>query len=259
MAIDPELPNTPQAIPRLPDGEEFRPGQSPLLEEISNRSDDPRKVQKSLQSFLEATSLEERKSFLTPESLSKPSTSSSILAGPIPPATSTFILNVLKDQEEQRTDFFYVVTWDGKNNSPVKPMTVELHQWPGSDPVQLQTEAFLQFYNKALFKYAAQLRDKPEKFFVIAECIPRCFETDLVNDHKTKATLKLGSYPNDPDPVNAYFDQTGDIMTKLKTYRNGLPLRKAVPLSIILNWSDEQANGKRYLELIKIESFDWHP
>lgn len=259
ISIDPELPDGEEPAPRLPDGEDFREGETPLPDEISSNSNDPREVQKILESFLSAQSLEQRSPFLSTESITNPDVKTSPLATKLPEHTTSLFLDVHKDAQENRTDFFYVVSWDGSNGTPVKPITVELHKWSGSEPPRVQSEAFLEFYQEKLARYAATPRDRPARFFVIAECVSGCFETDLVSDHSSKATLKLGAFPNDRSPVKAYFDKKGDLLQELKSHRDGLCFRKNIPMTVTLAWSKADQRGQRYLELIKVDSFDWHP
>ncbi|MGJ8723142.1 MAG: hypothetical protein ACSHYB_01185 [Roseibacillus sp.] len=255
-----EEPEVTEPEPQLPDGEDFREGETPLPQGFSSISNDPREVQKILASFLSAESLEQRKDFLSAESVSNPKTVSSPLAGPIPTPATTLFMDVLTDEQEKRTDFFYVVGWAGEDNTPAKPMAVELHKWPGSEPPRIHSEAFLEFYQQKLARYAANPLDRPARFFVLGECVAKCFETEEVADHATKATLKLGTFPNDRNPVKAYFNKKGEILEQLKAYRSGLAFRKGIPMTVTLAWSDPSPGSiARYLEVRMIDSFDWHP
>ena len=256
-SIVPE-PSETLSPPRLPEGQNYREGESPLPAGLSATSNDPRQVQKILTSFLQAESLSEREAYMSAKKIDNTTLITSPLIGPIPKPTSTLFLDVFTDEQEKRTDFFYVVSWAGENNTPTKPMTVELHKWPGSEPPRIHTEAFLEFYQQKLARYASEPLDRPARFYVLAECVAKCFETDTVPDHATKATLKLGSFPNDRSPIKAYLNKKGEILESLKTYRNGLAFRKAIPLTITLGWS-EPIDGQRYLEVRIIDSFDWHP
>ena len=251
-------PEVPEPEPQLPEGENFREGETPLPEGFS--SNDPREVQKILASFISAKSLDDRKGFLSTESASDPKLTASVLNGPLPEPTSTLFMDVLNDAQEDRTDFFYVVGWDGKGGSPSKPMAVELHKWPGSEPPRIQTEAFLEFYEKKLAHYAATPLDRPARFFVLGECVAKCFETEAVPDHAIKATLKLGTFPNDRSPIKAYFNKKGEMFEQLKSYRNGLAFKKGIPMTVTLAWSTPASDSlARYLEVRLINSFDWHP
>ena len=250
----------PKPEPQLPEGENFREGETPLPDGFSSNSTDPREVQKILAKFLNANTLAERENLLSAESVNNTKVSDSILAGPIPSPISTLFMDVLTDEGEKRTDFFYVVAWDGQEGTPSKPIAVELHKWPGSEPPRVQTEAFLEFYQQTLARYAAAPLDRPERFFVVGECVAKCFETEQVPDHATKATLKLGSFPNDRNPIKAYFDKKGEIFEQLKSYRDGLAFRKGTPMTVTLAWSTPSAGSlARYLEVRMINSFDWHP
>ena len=255
-AVEPEEP---AAEPQLPEGEDYREGETPLPEGFG-ATNDPREVQKILAGFLAARDLDQRKPFLSAESTSDPEVTESILSGTIPKPTSTLFMDVLSDNDEKRTDFFYVVAWDGQNGTPSKPIAVELHKWPGSEPPRVQTEAFLEFYQQKLPRYAAAPLDRPAKFFVLGECVAKCFETEAVPDHASKATLKLGSFPNDRSPIKAYFNKKGEIFEQLKKYREGLAFKRGIPMTVTLAWSTPTSDSlARYLEVRLINSFDWHP
>lgn len=246
--------------PQLPEGQNYREGETPLPEGLHSITNDPREIQKILASFLSAKNLSERESFLSAESATSPEIANSPLAGPIAEPISTLFMDVITDQEEERMDFFYVVAWNGEDSTPAKPMAVELHKWPGSEPPRVHSEAFLEFYQQKLARYAANPLDRPARFYVLGQCVAKCFETEDVADHATKATLKLGTFPNDRNPVKAYFDKKGEILEQLKAYRNGLSFRKGIPMTVTLAWSDPlPGSTARHLEVRLIDSFDWHP
>lgn len=258
-ALEIDIPDTNIPPPELPEGEEFREGETPLPEGIGIEND-PGEVQKILERFLAARSLGERRPFLAVESLKKNDIASGPLAEILPKPTSTLFWGVQTDEQEKRNDFYYIVSWDGSLSSPTKPMAVELHKWEGSESPKVHSEAFLEFYTQKLARYAASPLDRPARFFVIAECVAKCFETEAVAEHSSKATLKMGSFPNDRSPVKAYFDKKGDILEELKEYRNGAAFQEGLPMTVTLAWSNEsESEGPRYLELIQIDSFDWHP
>lgn len=111
-----------------------------------------------------AKNLGERTNFLSTESIANSEIQASPLARDLPDHISTVFHDTLHDEQEQRKDFFYVISWDGINGTPVKPITVELHKWPGSDPPRLQSEAFLELYQQNLIRYSATPRDLPARF-----------------------------------------------------------------------------------------------
>ncbi|MFC0019789.1 hypothetical protein [Roseibacillus persicicus] len=250
-----EAPVLPPA--ELPPGEDFREGETPLPVGIG-AVDDPDEIQKILEKFLAARNLTERTPFLSVQSQKNPNVASSPLAQALPDPSSTHFWEILKDPQEKRTDFFYIASWDGTRNTPPEPIAIELHKWEGSESTQVHSEAFVEFYTQKLARYAASPLDRPARFFVLAECVARCFETEAVREHTSKATLKMGSFPNDRTAVKAYFDKKGEILDELKKYREGVAFREDIPMTVTLAWSKE-SEGPRYLELIQINSFDWHP
>ena len=259
LSVDPESPAESIPPPQLPEGEDFREGETPLPKGLSRNFDDKNQVQEILESFLQAKNLGERQDMVSTDNLSSEKLAASPLAQTFPKPTSILFQDKLTDKQERRSDFFYVVSWDGENNTPAKPITVELHKWPGSEPARLHGAAFLEFYQQKLARYAASPLDRPARFYVMAECVAKCFESDSVPDHNSKATLKLLSFPNDRSPVKAYFDKKGDLLEDLKSFRDGLAFRKAIPLTVTLEWSPDRGNNQRYLEVRIIDSFDWHP
>lgn len=256
--VEVEEPAPDQPAPRLPDGEDYREGETPLPQGLSINSDDPREVQKILESFLAAENLSTRQPFISTSNLDEAKLITSPLASGIPKPGSIFFLNLLKDQQEKRSDFFYAVSWDESGRTPVSSMAVELHQWPGSEPPRVHADAFLEFYQQKLRRYAAAPLDRPARFYVLAQCLAKCFETESVPDAANKATLKLSTIPNEANPVKAYFNKKGEMLEKLKSYRDGLAFRKEIPLTVTLEWS-KSVDNLRYLELRIIDSFDWHP
>lgn len=257
-ALPPVEPATENPDLGLPDGEDYREGESPLPVGLKTNTNDPKVIQETLESFLNAQNLEERRPFLSTASANNPEVAKTLLAGPIPKPITIHYRELLNDEQEKRTDFFYAVSWDGANNSPTKPIMVELHKWSESEPPQVQSEAFLEFYQQRLVSYASAPQDSPARFFVFAKCVPRCFESEEVHDYASKATLKLASFPNDRTAVKAYFDKKGEIYEKLQTYQNGLAFRREIPLTITLEWSNPEFEP-RFLEVRILNSFDWHP
>ena len=259
IPVVPVTPSDPKSPPRLPDGEDFREGETPLPSDLGLDRNSRRKAQEILENFLTAKNLASRTNFLSTESLANPELKSSILARDLPKPLSIVSTDILYDDKEERIDYFYVVSWGDTEGTPKKPISVELHKWPGREPPHMQSEAFTELYEQKLADYAITPRDLPARFFVIAQCLPQCFEHDLVSNHQSKATLKLGSFPKDRDIIKAYFDKNGDTMEQLKGYRGGIALSEAIPMTITLAWTPEEKGSKRYLEIIKINSFDWHP
>ena len=244
--------------PKLPDGQDYREGQTPLPAGLGAQSSKPRAAQDTLESFLSAEDLAGRRPFLSAESATNPELATTLLAQPIPKPINIHYLERLNDEQEKRTDYFYAVSWDGEGRTPAKPIMVELHKWGETESPSVHSEAFLQFYEQKLASYAAAPQEHPARFFLFAKCVSKCFEPTEVHDHASKATLKLASFPNDRHPVKAYFDKKGEIYEKLVAYSNGLAFRKEIPLTATLEWSNPDLQP-RYLEVRIINSFDWHP
>jgi hypothetical protein len=47
-------------------------------------------------------------------------------------------------------------------------------------------------------------------------------------------------------------------MNRLKEEGRGTAMQQEIPMTVTLAWSPENVNP-RHLELIRIDSFDWHP
>lgn len=262
LSIDPEMPSKGEATPPpslepLPAGENFREGETPLSSEIElSEASESEIFSQQLTTFLTAKNLVERENVISATALQDPRISKSILAGPLPPPTSTNHWTRFNDPAENRTDFFYLVSWDGERGTPVKPIAVQLHRWNEREEPTIHAEAFLEAYEGALMRYAATAREEPARFHVVGRCIPKCFE--IIPNAIDKATLKLTSFPRDNTPIKAYFSKNGDLLDEFKDNLDGIAMKEEVPLTVTLQWSDP-AESPRYLELIRVDSFDWHP
>ncbi|MEM9081136.1 MAG: hypothetical protein AAGC74_10640, partial [Verrucomicrobiota bacterium] len=180
-----------------------------------------------------------------------------ILARPLPPYSSIHPDKVALDSEENRTDYYYLIGWDGDQNSPPEPVTILLHSWHPSEPPRLHAEAFLQSYRRSVERFAASPVDEPQSFFVLASCVPRCFDSNIPNANE-KATLKIVSFPRDNSETAVFFSRNTELYETIKSYQNGAIMSRPMALTVTLQWSDP-SEGNRYPELIKIDSFDWHP
>ncbi len=257
--LSPATSSNPSSItPKIPEGEDYREGQTPLPAGLGSESGNPEEVQEILANFFRAKTLAERENFLSPRSLNDPNIADSILARPIPEPTVILFRNHLRDTEEQRSDFFYVASWEGQSDAPADFITVELHKWPGNEPYRVNSEAFLEFTEKKLRRYASVPLDRPARFFALATLSPVCFEKEAVPDHLSKATLTLGTSPRDENSIKVYLNKNSEMYEELSKHRNGLIFRKEIPLTLTLAWSKPIEN-KRYLEVHIIDSFDWHP
>lgn len=266
LSIDPEMPSKsgdPPPTPSsgtptlLPPEENFREGETPLSPEVelSDASESEIFAHK-LMSFLEAEDLVGREAVISATALQDPKISQSILAGPLPAPTSVNYWTKYVDTPEHRTDFFYLVSWDGERGSPQKPISVQLHRWSEREQPRIHAEAFLEAYEGALIRYAATPREEPGRFHVLGRCVPKCFE--IIPDAIHKATLKLASFPKDSTPIKAYFSKNGDLLDEFKESLAGIAMKQETPLTVTLQWSSAKSEP-RYLELVRVDAFDWHP
>ena len=164
-------------------------------------------------------------------------------------------LTTLEDKQEGRTDYFYTIAWNG--NASDQFITIELHHWQASPP-KVHAEAFLQFYEKKLARFTESPDSPPSQFFIIAKCLPSCFESETVPEAAFKATLKMGNMPSELNISKAYFQKDGELYKQLKTKSNGAAFGTAIPMTATLQWNKDVPE-KPFIELIKIDSFDWHP
>jgi hypothetical protein len=271
IVIDPEVPGSPnpelppsqdeeeptEAIPTLPPDETFREGETPLPSDLqSDSSADTAQVQQALQAFLGAPNFETRAKYLPTTALHLPGIRDSIFARSWPKPNTIRFLKTAYDLDEARNDFFFIVGWDGTRDSPSRPVTVELHRWHPDQTPRIHAEAFLEAYEEALSRYANTPQSRSARFHVMGRCIARCFRD--IPDASSKATLKLASFPGDLNAPEAFFSKTGDLMSELKERQSGAAMQQEIPMTVTLAWSPEDVKP-RYLELIRIDAFDWHP
>ena len=134
---------------------------------------------------------------------------------------------------------------------------MELHHWEGNEP-KVNVEAFLQFQEEKLAQFASSSENPPARFFIIAKCLASCFESETVPNHTFKATLKMGYIPNELKIAKAYFTKKSDLLEQLKQNANGAAFKSGFPMTVTLQWNQEIPE-KPFIELIQINSFDWHP
>ena len=251
-------PNPPSSEPiELPPGEDYRKGETPLPLglELSNVND-PEVIETHLVKFLSAENLAQRKSIIANSNLETSELAQTALASPLPKPTNITYLTTSRDESEKRTDFLFIISWDENQKAPKKPVVVELHRWSDNDPPQIHSQAFLQVSEEELLRFASAANEKIESFHVLARCIPKCFES--IPGASQKATLTLPSFPKDSNPLKAYFPKNSELLTQLKNEMGGRAMSDIVPLTVTLAWSDPSITP-RYLELVKINAFDWHP
>lgn len=241
----------------LPPGESFRQGETPLPIGIDAEApSETAQVQEALQSFFLAKNLEDRAKSLSTTALALPGIEKSIFAKRIPEPIYIRFVDTFRDTEENRSDFFFIVGWDGHRNTPQRPITVELHRWHENESPRIHAEAFLEAYEDRLRRYALTPQTEPGKFHVLGRCVPRCF-SDLP-DASSLATLKMAPFPGNFATTDAFFPKESHLLGELKGAMMGAAMEQEIPMTVTIAWSPETTTP-RYLELVRIDSFDWHP
>lgn len=259
----PTPPPTPTTTPssqpaELPPGEDYREGETPLPSGLDlSQTNDPEAIQTHLTHFLSAGTLEQRSNTIASNDIKSENLAESILSGPLPRPTNITYLTTSQDRSENRTDFFFLISWDEGQKAPSKPITVELHRWSQSDPPQIHSQAFIQAYEEEIAQFASVESDELRRFHILGRCIPKCFESSIPGASQ-KATLNIASFPKDGRPIKAYFPKSSELLTRFKKEINGRAMSNVIPLTVTLAWSDSKVTP-RYLELVKVDAFDWHP
>lgn len=274
LAIDPESPSAPSQPPlpvapplddtepatppesTLPGGETFRQGETPLPVELDDEPSEAAEVQQALQSFFLAKSLQERSKTMPTTALSLPDIEKSVFAKRIPEPIFIRFIDTFRDTKENRSDFFFTVGWDGRRNTPKLPITVEMHRWHENETPRIHAEAFREAYEDDLRSYALAPQEKPRRFHVLGRCVAKCF-SNLPNASKL-ATLKMAPFPGNYATTDAFFAKDSDLFKKLKNGMRGAAMEQDIPMTVTIAWSSPTAEP-RYLELVRIDSFDWHP
>lgn len=241
---------------KLPSGQDFRQGETPLPSEIEDEPSESVQVQRALQSFFLAKNLEERAPYLSTTALTMPGIEESIFAKRIPEPIFIRFIDIFRDEKENRTDFYFTVGWDGSRNSPEKPITIELHRWHENEMPRVHAAAFQEAYSEALKRYSLTPQESPAQFHVLGKCVAKCF-SDIPNASEL-ATLKMAPFPGTYLTTNAFFRKEGELLDQIKGSMRGAAMEQEIPMTVTIAWSPE-SQKPRYLELVRIDSFDWHP
>ena len=121
----PEVRPEEQPLPKLqlPEGENYREGETPLPEGLT-QEEVRELVPQVLEEFLKASSWQERVAISSLKSTQGTYAPNSVLAGRLPEASSPIFLNLIADEKEGRYDYFYAFAFDSK-----KKMRTSLSQW----------------------------------------------------------------------------------------------------------------------------------
>jgi hypothetical protein len=229
--------------------------QPPPLEEAALRPSAASEALAVLESFLKASSLEERIPIIETKE-SEGDLANSILATPLP----SFRNLVLESQEashlENIVDFYITFEFINKDGS-ADPQTVVVRRRGGLNP-RVLADPFLDLYGGRLAAYASKPQSKGQLFHAIVYPLPSC--NDLrIPDRQKKLTLRLYPHENSPNVTLAYasrISKIGEILTS-GTYDFNYGKPKACV--ILLGWNTQESPDAPYLEALDIRAFHWNP
>ena len=208
---------------------------------------------KTLETFLKASSLEERQPIIEtstpPEELRK-----SCLNGKLPEARFDTLIQESNDLEKV-VDCYYSVrfrTEDATEN--VQTMLVRIR---GDAPPKVVADPFLDLYGGRLRDFMASSGKDSGKFQVVVT--PMRYNPFKVPDPDSKRFIKLQSDSASPGLIGwAVFGVNGPIGKMLDDPSSGIRWGAPKYCTVILQWNRDDPN-KPYVEALDVTRFDWNP
>ena len=175
--------------------------------------EDHAKPSEVLSLFLTATSLEERKKFLSRSKRSQAELAASSLAKPLPEVIHSRLLHYMINEEERHTEHFFEVSFEKVKGERPALILVQVNDW-GDGQCKVHTDAFLDLFEDSLSAYAAKPVDETRTFHVIADAYKHCFD-EIIPGWDKKSFLKLRNHPRMSPKLIAYFDRNSQLANEI--------------------------------------------
>jgi hypothetical protein len=208
-----------------------------------------------LEDFLNATTFEERKKFLSPSTRSDAELSASSLSKPLPEVLHSRLLHYMVNEAERHTEHFFEVSFQKIPGERPYPILIQINDW-GDGNCQVHTDAFLDLFDDALSQFSTKPVAGTKTFHVTADAYKHCFD-EIIPDWDHKSFLKLRNHPRMPPRLIAYFNRKSPLADKISS-PGALPWGESGICTVSVSWNTTDPE-RPFVELLDVIGFTWEP
>ena len=228
---------------------------NPSRNALPEKNDKPSKSGEALTRFLSASTLAERRPYMTESRRSEAELARSPLARKLPPVIRQRLLNHITDNSDKHDERFFEVSFDRDSAITPVPILVQVTE-EDDDTMKVHTDAFIDLYNDEMARFGAVPIKGEHTFHAIVDAYKRCYE-DNIPDSAQKSYIKLRQHEQVTPRLQAYFGKTSAIATRI-SQPNGLPWGRSGISTVTVKWNTDHP-GRPYIELVRIDGFTWNP
>lgn len=222
---------------------------------IQPKSSSPSKPDGVLRKFLAATSLAERRAYMTPSRRSETELATGPLSKALPEVVRQYSNHYMKHSSGKHTEYFFEVSFNHTPDETPVPIMVQLNEW-GDGKIKIHTDAFLDLYNDEMAIFGLKPVPGERTFHVIADAYKRSYD-DGIPEPDNKSFLKLRQHQNITPRLKAYFASKSPLADQI-SQPNALPWGRSGVCTVTVKWNTDTPN-KPYVELVRINGFTWNP
>jgi hypothetical protein len=217
------------------------------------KSAHPSKPDGVLRKFLAATTLAERRPYMTPSRRSETELATGPLSKALPEVVRQHSNHYMKDSSEKHSEHFFEVSFDHNPEETPVPIMVQLNEW-GDGKFKIHTDAFLDLYHDEMAIFGLKPVPGERTFHVIADAYKTCYDDGIPEPGK-KSYIKLRQHQNITPRLTAYFASQAPLA---EHFENALPWGRSGVCTVTVKWNTETPK-KPYVELASIDGFTWNP
>ncbi|MGB2402123.1 MAG: hypothetical protein ACPIA7_01800 [Akkermansiaceae bacterium] len=214
-------------------------------------------ARENLDNFLNTKNLQERLPFLLKDQRTEADLRDSNLARPFMPVKHVRLLETLSGPEINMVLHRFMLRFEDPS-MPNKRlnMIVLLVERIGKHPPLIHAKAFIEHYDKALFRYAQQATPETATFHCIAEARTSEFASDLPAEVQTTVVpFTIKNHPYYPAKFHAYLSKSSPLMSQIGNDKS-FPYTISKYAVISFKWNTTTETP--YIELIDIiDSAGW--
>lgn len=232
----------------------------PPLIDLSNSGAQPSTLPKPtkpddvLRKFLGATTLAERRPYMTESRRSEAALASGPLASALPDVVRLRSIHYMEDPSDKRTEHFFEVSFNLADTISF-PVLFQLNEW-GDGQIKVHTDAFLDLYNDEMAVFGHAPVEGEHTFHVVADAYKHCFD-ERIPDAAKKSFIKLRAHPQFTPRLKAYFGSDSQLAEQIAR-PNGLPWGSSGVCTVTVKWNTSTPDLP-FVELVRIDGFTWNP
>ncbi len=208
-----------------------------------------------LRKFMAASTLEERLPLITKSRRTEAELKASSLNGPLPRLLGGGPESAFTPEGRMRNSYHTLLMGSPEDPDKNIVVTVRLVSYAEDEPPRIQTDAFLDLYEKVPEKLAKNAIPGPVTINCIIQTSNYCFEDGIPNgDEKATITLKSNVINNSKDLGKAFLRADSDLFKKL---RDRVPAGTIAPVTLTLDWNKSEDPSQPYIEVVRINSLNW--